>query len=118
MRALCRVPSTTARTRSSWPDRPRQSRQLSPDSARRGSLFAGGVTLWTDLLFARRRPKEIDLEENAPRAAGIELTLSFPEMALSVGMVDQIRAKPRVPALAAASLNGNVKEAAIHHRLH
>jgi len=60
------------------------------------SLFAQGIDLKGEYLFARRRPRWIDLEsppEATPDAP--VLRVRFPEMTLSAAIVDRFRVKPR-----------------------
>ncbi len=56
------------------------------------SLFAQGVALTPEFLFARRRPRVIDLDTPVGRAAGMALRVGFPEMRLSEGLVERLRA--------------------------
>ena len=56
------------------------------------SLFAQGVALTPGFLFARRRPRVVDLDAApAPRAASLALQVGFPAMELSAGLVDRLR---------------------------
>jgi malonyl CoA-acyl carrier protein transacylase/phosphopantetheinyl transferase len=55
------------------------------------SLFAQGVPLTPDIMFARRRPVLVDLDESPPRPAGMELKIGFPEMTLSARMIEKLR---------------------------
>ncbi|HWE36300.1 MAG TPA: beta-ketoacyl synthase N-terminal-like domain-containing protein, partial [Isosphaeraceae bacterium] len=56
------------------------------------SLYAQGVALTPEFLFARRRPRLVDLD--APPANGpssMTLQVGFPEMQLSTGVVERLR---------------------------
>ncbi len=57
------------------------------------SLFAHGVPLNTDYLYARRRPRAIDWNAAEPPArATVELKIGFPEMRLSEPLLASLRA--------------------------
>ncbi|HEV3168612.1 MAG TPA: beta-ketoacyl synthase N-terminal-like domain-containing protein [Isosphaeraceae bacterium] len=56
------------------------------------SLFAFGVDLRTDHLYARRRPQRLDLSTSPPRAKPAPaLAVGFPEMRLSNELVERLR---------------------------
>jgi acyl transferase domain-containing protein len=58
------------------------------------ALFAQGVSIRTDFLYARRRPRLIDwIAPEVPRRTTVELKLGFPEMSLSNSMIDRLRSK-------------------------
>jgi acyl transferase domain-containing protein/phosphopantetheinyl transferase (holo-ACP synthase) len=67
------------------------------------ALFAQGVSLSTDYLYARRRPDFIDWDgpQPAPRAT-VELKIGFPAMRLSDQLVDQLSAVRRSAAASRA----------------
>ena len=56
------------------------------------SLYAQGVVIRPDHLYARRRPARIDLDRDLPAPlAGSALKVGFPEMRLSAGLVARLR---------------------------
>ncbi|MGE5755360.1 MAG: beta-ketoacyl synthase N-terminal-like domain-containing protein [Planctomycetaceae bacterium] len=58
------------------------------------ALFAHGVALRPDLLYARRRPERLDLENDRPRPEPAPaLAVGFPEMRLSPGLAASLRAR-------------------------
>ena len=61
------------------------------------SLFAQGVTLTPEYLFARRRPRMVDLEAAPKTSTGMTLRVGFPEMRLSPGFVDRLRGSVHAP---------------------
>ncbi len=68
------------------------------------SLFAQGVPLKTDYLFARRRPRAIDWSAPEPPArTTVELAIGFPEMRLSDALVARLGSPPRDDAAPTAS---------------
>ena len=60
------------------------------------SLFAQGVALRADYLYARRRPVEVDLNRPWPTPQASELAVGFPEMRLSEELAVRLRAQARV----------------------
>jgi phosphopantetheine--protein transferase-like protein len=56
------------------------------------SLYAHGVDLTPEYLFARRRPERIDLDAPAPSKSTSVLEVGFPEMRLSAGVIERFRA--------------------------
>ena len=58
------------------------------------ALFAQGVPLRPDFLYARRRPKPIDWDApaKAPRTS-VALKLGFPEMHLKEALIDRLRSR-------------------------
>jgi acyl transferase domain-containing protein len=75
------------------------------------SLYAQGVALRPEALYSRRSPRRIDLSADLeqPRPAK-PLAVGFPEMRLSLALVERLRTKDRQPARPSGS-NG-----APHHR--
>ena len=65
------------------------------------SLFAQGVPLKTDYLFARRRPRAIDWNAPEPPArTTVELAIGFPEMRFSRSLLVASRsARPSAPKM-------------------
>jgi acyl transferase domain-containing protein len=60
------------------------------------ALYAQGVPIRPDHLYARRRPRRIDLSTDLPPPRpGLALALGFPEMSLSDALVDRLRATTR-----------------------
>ncbi len=59
------------------------------------ALYAQGVSLRPDHLYARRRPCRIDLSaEFKPSRPGPSLAVGFPEMKLSNALIDRLRQAP------------------------
>ena len=59
------------------------------------SLFARGIELKADHLYARRRPVRLDLEAVPAKApTSPTLAVGFPEMSLSEGLLNRLRARP------------------------
>ncbi|MDR3636531.1 MAG: polyketide synthase dehydratase domain-containing protein, partial [Isosphaeraceae bacterium] len=92
------------------------------------SLFAQGVPLRADLLYARRRPAKVGLATDLPVArAKPALKVGFPEMRLTESLASRLRARstvssnghvsygvsaePIAPALAANEVNGQLYHA-------
>jgi phosphopantetheinyl transferase len=66
------------------------------------SIFAQGVPLRTDYLYARRRPRAIDWSAPEPAArAAVPLTIGFPRMQLSDAMVARLRSASEPPPVLA-----------------
>jgi len=63
------------------------------------ATFAQGARLETEYLYARRRPRAIDWDapERTPRTL-VELSIGFPEMRLSEGLIKQLRSGRRTNA--------------------
>ena len=58
------------------------------------SLFAQGVSMTPAFLFARRRPKRVDLDAPAPAPKpAFSLAVGFPEMRLSAGLARSLRSR-------------------------
>jgi acyl transferase domain-containing protein/phosphopantetheinyl transferase (holo-ACP synthase) len=55
------------------------------------ALFAQGVALRPDYLYARRRPREVDFGSEWPVNRVSELAVGFPQMRLSDGVVERLR---------------------------
>src|SRR6202008_1936813 len=55
------------------------------------ALFAQGVALRPKYLYARRRPREVDLGREWPVSRSSELAVGFPEMRLSEGVVERLK---------------------------
>ena len=60
------------------------------------ALYAQGVSIRPDHLYARRRPQQIDLATDfqSPRP-GVPLAIGFPEMMLSEALVERLRNRSR-----------------------
>lgn len=59
------------------------------------ALYAKGLALNPEHLYARRRPSRIDFEAAAPAPSTARpLSLGFPEMRLSGGLVQRLRSRP------------------------
>ncbi len=58
------------------------------------ALFAQGVPIQPDFLYARRRPQRIDWDapEKPPRTT-VELKLGFPEMRVTESLIDRLRSR-------------------------
>ena len=68
------------------------------------AIFAQGVPLKTDYLYARRRPRAIDWNAPEPPArATVELAIGFPEMRLSDELVARLRAASHIHARTAST---------------
>ena len=71
------------------------------------SLFARGVDLKADHLYARRRPIRLDLVAPVrPARAVPALAVGFPEMKLSDGLIERLRARP-APAIESNGHHGS-----------
>ena len=67
------------------------------------SLFAQGVALQADYLYARRHPAEVDLTRPWPESPASALAVGFPEMRLS----DELSARLRKQPEASSTENGH-----------
>ncbi len=81
------------------------------------ALFAQGVPIQPNFLYARRRPRLIDWNApEPPRRTTVELKLGFPEMRLSDACVARLRSQPVIlpehlrGSLAGVPPSGGIRE--------
>jgi acyl transferase domain-containing protein/phosphopantetheinyl transferase (holo-ACP synthase) len=74
------------------------------------SLFAQGVAIQPDHLYARRRPNRIDLDQPVPvKRPAPSLDVGFPAMKLSEGLIERLRHRS-IPASIPIEKNGRHHE--------